>query len=250
MTTLRTISNENRDCFMQMALDEALFVTAQQSQSAQPMLRFYQFDQSSATLGFSQRNRSLLQSVDAKESPWVRRLTGGGLVWHDQDLIFSLVLSESIHPDFHCAPKTYELIHQAVCACFKHFGKVPAIFLQDVNQKKPDELICFEHPVKNDILLGQDKIAGGAERRSGGFLLHQGSLKLCGIDRNEFETQLIRILSSTFHWKSEASDLTAAEIEMAAALKQFKYQTHNWNWKGKTDFQKDHDKKTHTAIFR
>jgi len=248
MTSLRVIISERLDCFEQMALDEALFLTARESQSSKPIIRFYQFQDSCATVGFSQRNPTLLESIDANSLPWARRPTGGGVVFHNRDLIYSLVLPSALHPDFHCAPETYRLIHEAVHATFRNFWISPDFFSQDEKQKLPDELVCFEHPVKNDVLWHGEKIAGGAERRSNGFLLHQGSVKLSGIDKRDFQSRLVHELKAKFNWASELSRLDEAEEEVAKALEESKYRTQEWNWKGKTSFQKDYGTEAHVVV--
>ncbi len=247
MMTLRVISSPSLDCFSQMAIDEALFLIAQDSESAQPIIRFYQFSNPCCTIGFSQRRLPLLESIENQNLPWVRRPTGGGVVWHTNDIIFSMVLPESIHPDFHCAPETYRLIHEAVVSALTAFSINPEYFSENEKQKTPDELICFDHPVKNDVLLNGDKIAGGAERRSNHYVLHQESLQLHGIAVQDFKTQLIREFEIKFGWMSEASEITDSEIALSEKLKRFKYQTSEWNWKGKTGFQKDHEQKTFAA---
>jgi len=35
---------------------------------------------------------------------------------------------------------------------------------------------CFESPVLYDVMLGQNKVAGAGQKRTLGFLLHQGSI--------------------------------------------------------------------------
>ena len=37
---------------------------------------------------------------------------------------------------------------------------------------------CFQTPVATDVALGDQKIAGGAQRRKGNTFLHQGSIRI------------------------------------------------------------------------
>ena len=97
VSELRIIPIHNLDVFTGMAIDEALLELAIQKESEVPILRFSRFQEKSISIGFSQRNSSLIASLESGKIPWVRRPTGGGFVTHHKDLIISMILPIKIH---------------------------------------------------------------------------------------------------------------------------------------------------------
>jgi hypothetical protein len=63
---------------------------------------------------------------------------------------------------------------------------------------------CFDEPVATDLLLGEQKIAGGAQRRRREGFLHQGSIQLPkGISFEELRGKLLESFERKFGiaWK-------------------------------------------------
>ena len=162
----------------QMAIDEALFLTA-----AQPVLRFYQWLRPEVTFGFF----TPLAEVHASALPLTRRWTGGGIVEHGTDLTFSLAIPRSHLPALP-AGESYRLIHQALAAALSATGRlqVRAAPSETVARSAAERGLgaspgaCFSKPVAWDVIEESDgtKIAGGAQRRTRQGLLHQGSVRL------------------------------------------------------------------------
>ncbi len=71
-----------------MAADEALLESA--PELGRPVLRFYGWKESAATFGYSQKYADMEKLTPLR--PLVRRPTGGGLVPHDADWTYSLVV--------------------------------------------------------------------------------------------------------------------------------------------------------------
>ncbi len=234
MQFLRLLPTVSESCFASMALDESLFLSAIQTRSEIPILRFYQFSEKSLTLGFSQRGKELLEVVKASKTPWVRRPTGGGLVDHDEDLIFSLVLPVTIHPEFRTARSTYYLIHACIQQAFQTF-KIKTDFQRktcsDQAGYKPAQMICFERPVCDDLMLGVQKIVGGAERRSQGYILHQGSIQLEAIGQPvpDLEKAIIVSFEEKFNCKRRIEEASSAEATLRRELEEGKYRNSDWN---------------------
>ena len=94
MDAWRFLSIETRNGFWNMALDEAILKAVIEKKSPNT-LRFYKWDPSTINIG---RNQSLSDEVDvevAKEKGFniVRRITGGGAVFHDKkrEITYSIV---------------------------------------------------------------------------------------------------------------------------------------------------------------
>ena len=110
----------------------------------------------------------------------VRRVTGGGAVFHGEDLTFSLVVKKE-HPCFRGAAKdSYLKVNEVLRIAFKSI--YPEIDYADCKSSLAPRggarRICFEEPVCYDLLLKGKKVLGASQRRRGGVVLHQSSLCL------------------------------------------------------------------------
>lgn len=155
-----------------MALDESLLDWSRETGVA--AIRFYAWDYPARTVGyFAQRN-----AFDAVgEDNVVRRFTGGGLVEHGDDLTFALAVPAGEALAFASAQERYRGIHEALAAVLIGAGV-------EVTPVAPDQVTgtgpCFANPVPWDLInpVSGLKIVGGAQRRSRGAFLHQGSVRL------------------------------------------------------------------------
>ncbi len=149
---------------MNMAIDQALLEMANE-----PMLRVYHWDCPSISIGFSQDWALLKDTLPAW--PVVRRWTGGGVVLHDGDTTYSLIVPAS-DPWSRTRPlDSYRLVHESLAkqlGCCRLVG--------EAERKEGPQ--CFQAPALHDILMGDDKIAGAGQRRTRLGLLHQGSIRL------------------------------------------------------------------------
>ena len=96
MNTWRFLPIEIKNGFWNMALDEAILNSVIEKKSPNT-LRFYKWNPSTISIG---RNQSLSEEVNVevaqrKGFTIVRRITGGGAVFHDQyrEITYSLVCS-------------------------------------------------------------------------------------------------------------------------------------------------------------
>ena len=146
---------------LNMAIDEALLGSISGGESP-PTLRFYGWSPPCVTVGYFQ---SLEAEVDLEACrregvEAVRRLTGGGAVFHDAELTYSLVL-----PLGHeLAPEDILESYRGICA-----GLVRGLALLGVE--------AFFAPI-NDIAAGGKKISGNAQTRRRGCLLQHGTVLL------------------------------------------------------------------------
>lgn len=140
-----------------MAIDEAILRCYDKGISP-PTLRFFKFSPSAITMGYAQDVDDVIDTQRCRDLniPYVRRVTGGGTVYHDLqgEITYSIVgdkIPGSIEDSFHhlLQPIINTLIDYDLDAVFKPY---------------------------NDILVNRKKISGSAQRRARIGLLQHGTL--------------------------------------------------------------------------
>jgi len=155
--TIRYIPPIEAEAARQMAIDEAILRSFDDGK-VDPTFRFFRFKPSAITLGYTQSIDETIDEERCKEEdiPFVRRITGGGTVFHDYEgeITYSMVTEKSEEK----IEKSFEKNLQPVINTLKNFG-LDAKF-------KP----------YNDILVNKKKISGSAQRRGKKGLLQHGTL--------------------------------------------------------------------------
>lgn len=173
---------------LQMALDEFLF-ESQKKEIQAPVLRFYLSSEAWISVGCSFRDPAALSKsglvLKNPAVPVCRRLTGGGCVLHGKDMIFSLVARTQCEPERLGAVRTsYAKIHEGVKIGLQACGLGPKFY--DRGDAFPKGSDCFDFPVESDLSWKGKKIAGGAQKRSEGVLLHHESIQApMGVESGE-----------------------------------------------------------------
>jgi len=177
------------DPYYNMALDEWAFGKIQtDSRGCPAMLRLYTWNRGAITFGYNQKfEKAIDTALLEDEVPIIRRVTGGRAIFHDPtELTFSLIMNIDLLPgEKRSLGATNALISDALVAVLKRLGN-PVSWL---DQSDPDFIggingrmkSCFGSVSKYEIIAGVSKIAGGAQRRVGDSLIHQGSIKINGI---------------------------------------------------------------------
>ncbi len=160
-----------------MARDEAMLLSA--ARDGGVILRFYRWHPHAFSLGYFQRWGDF--SGFAHEGrPVVRRPSGGGAIWHADEITYSLAArcgagafparSAEIFEKLHrCLREGLGLLGLAVGLSNGPAGESPAL--------------CFSRPQRYDLVVGGRKLLGSAQRRARGAFLQHGSLPL---SPNEF----------------------------------------------------------------
>lgn len=149
---------------LNMGIDEALLGSVSRGESP-PALRLYRWSPPCVTVGYFQSLEAEidLEACEAAGVDAVRRLTGGGAVFHDREITYSLVL-----PLGHeLAPDDILESYRLICG-----GLVRGLALLGVESSFA--------PI-NDIVAGGKKISGNAQTRRRGCLLQHGTV-LLGLD--------------------------------------------------------------------
>jgi lipoyl(octanoyl) transferase len=173
METWRLITTWGADPAFNMGLDEALLESAE----GPPTLRFYSWRPDTLSLGYFQR----FSDVPGVETAGavVRRITGGGAIHHVKELTFSIAASLD-HPLYRGPiADSYTRVHEAIRAALAEVG-VPAEIrgARDLVSDRTGTGMCFHKSSPIDLVWGERKGVGSAQRRKGGRVLHHGSIKL------------------------------------------------------------------------
>jgi lipoate-protein ligase A len=164
--TWRLLRHGARSAYENMALDEAI-LRCVTGGMAPPTLRFYRWQPSAVSIGYFQ---GLEQEVDLEACAQrgvdiIRRLTGGGAVYHDYEgeITYSLAI-----------PDDYPGIPQKVLDSYGVLCHGLLIGLQALGM--PAEF----KPI-NDIIVNGRKISGNAQTRRFHGILQHGTI-LCEVD--------------------------------------------------------------------
>src|SRR6476661_6638290 len=145
----------SRSAALNMAIDEALLETVES-----PTIRAYQWDHPALSFGYFGKFADVANH--SGERDLVRRWTGGGIVFHGDDLTYSIVIPASEPAFGESAMSIYERIHSAIRAAFAVNGQRVEL-AANVTPKISDS--CFANPVRADVILNGHKVAGAAQRR-------------------------------------------------------------------------------------
>ena len=233
------------DAFMNMALDEAI-MEGIRAGKALPTIRFYGWKPSAISIGYFQgvRNEVNLEACREAGVDVIRRMTGGGAVYHDTEgeVTYSIIGPLSLFPENILESYRY------ICG-----DLVDAFATLEINAH-------FE-PI-NDIMVMDQKISGNAQTRRGGILLQHGTIlyrvdvekmfTLLNVDKVKVSDKLIKsvkkrvtsisdysdvpikkvikALEKSFSWDREIirAGYSAEEMARARQLAEEKYRTDAW----------------------
>jgi len=142
-----------------MAIDRAVLVTNSEGK-VPPTLRFYAWEPPAISIGYFQ---SLAEEIDLDACKthgveYVRRITGGGAVFHEAELTYSIIIPET-HPQI---PKNIMGSYGRICgAVIKGLGELG---------------IESKYVPINDIIAYGKKISGNAQTRKARTVLQHGTV--------------------------------------------------------------------------
>ncbi len=144
-----------------MAVDRAIMIASSKGY-VRPTVRFYGWTPSAISIGYFQ---SLEEEIDLSMCnnlgvDYVRRITGGGAVFHEKELTYSIVLPESHNSVSENILDSYSRICGGIMKGLNNFG-----------------VECSYRPI-NDILSSGKKISGNAQTRQKKTLLQHGTILL------------------------------------------------------------------------
>ena len=230
-----------------MAADNAL-INSVKSGESNPTIRFYRWKPSAVSIGSFQSMRDEINIDKCKELgvAYVRRLTGGGAVYHDTDgeITYSVIAPEKLFPKN--IIESYKTICGWIIDGLSSIG-VSAEFV----------------PI-NDIVVSGKKISGNAQTRRDGVLLQHGTVlyktdvskmfSLLNVSKEKISDKIIKGVEERVAGVSAYADvsmeqlyesllkgftagkdfkfgmLTGKEIAEAERLRKEVYSTDSWNF--------------------
>jgi lipoyltransferase/lipoate-protein ligase len=257
MISWRFLPLETRNGYWNMAIDEAI-LKAVIKKKVPNTLRFYKWKPSTVSIG---RNQSISNEVDTKTAEKkgfniVRRITGGGAVFHDEfkEITYSLVCPIKFLENLGATKVLdhFEIITQSIIAGLRIFGLEP--------QKG-----IIHCPA---LFLDGKKFSGNAQIRRKNYLLQHGTIlldinpelmysvltppenvpktkmvqsvkaKCVGIkkflenyEENKFIQSLLKGFERSLKINTKKGQLTNFERETAKKLMQEKYERREWLYK-------------------
>ncbi|MCD6298997.1 MAG: lipoate--protein ligase family protein [Thermoplasmata archaeon] len=233
------------DAFTNMAIDESLLV------SGRPTVRLYRWRPSAISIGYFQGIKEEVNLEECKRHgvDVVRRISGGGAVFHDEhgEITYSLVAPEEMLPKN--ILESCDKICSSIAGGLGHLG------------------VNAEFSPLNDIVVNGRKISGSAQTRRHGNVLQHGTILIDpdielmfsllnvsekkiedkGIDRaskrvtclkdetkkvgeNEVMDALVRGFEEGFGMHLAAGEMREDEIMRIDGLRE-KYASREWNFK-------------------
>jgi lipoate-protein ligase A len=261
MNSWRLLALETRDAYTNMAIDEAI-LTTKINNLAPNTIRLYQWQPSAVSIGKFQHIQNEVQVENCRKHSIdiVRRITGGGTVYHDaeDEITYSIIVSKQ---DLNVEDITavYAKIYAGIAEALKILGS-------SVDFSEGDTKRC------PNLTVNGKKISGSAQSHKKGVVLQHGTLlldvnlekmftflrvpwaKTCmqivnvaknkitsirqethrSITATEAEQALIKGFQKALDIRLIPSELTAYEHELAEKLCKEKYSTHEWNFHGKS----------------
>lgn len=241
----RVLRYEKANAVYNMALDEAI-AEAVAFRVAGPTIRFYGWEPAAVSIGRFQKLEEVVDLEGCKRLgvDVVRRSTGGGAVFHDRELTYSVICPEDMMPaDIN---EAYREIGGWMVNALKLIG-IEAVF----------------EPI-NDVLVNGKKISGSAQSRRKGMFVQHGTL-IYDLDRAKMFSVLkvpkdkldshslgdpaervtsvreqrkvpweyvAAALANAFIMNREwyAGDLTADEIARAEVIARLRYANDEWTF--------------------
>ncbi len=262
MEKWRLIIDGDRDGFYNMACDEAVFLNYLSLKV--PTLRIYSWKSPFITLGYFQKASKVLKLDRLKTFgiDFTRRITGGALILHHQEITYSISLSQ----DDLVLPKrvkeSYKVLTSFLIHFYRKFGLNARFFCDCCNyhlQKEDYGNLCFATYQAYDILIDGKKIGGSAQKRCKKFIFQHGSIPLrvdfslientvntepfkektqgleCFLNREISKEELKRKLSEafkdTFRVELVEDKISKEEERVVSILLKEKYKNNVWRFR-------------------
>jgi lipoate-protein ligase A len=238
---------------MNMAIDEAIMLDIKEGR-ATPTLRLYRWNPSAVSIGTFQgmTDEVDVDFCDSKGIDYIRRITGGGAVYHDYEgeVTYSIIMPRNHKLARADISESYRILCGGIIKALEYLG------------------IQGEFKPINDVNVDSKKVSGNAMTRRLGCVLQHGTV-LLDLDVNlmfrilkvpqekisdkmisdvkervtsirdilerdvtidELKVALKNGFADALNIELVAGDLSEEEKETANRLAQEKYSSHDWNF--------------------
>lgn len=165
-----------------MAVDEALLAGFNGTDSL-PVLRLYGWNPPAFSVGRFQDAAAILDLEKCREAgiPVVRRITGGGAIYHAEELTYAIVCAPRHVPPAASVKDSFRVLTAFLLRFYAQLG-LTARYAVDhyppgtrLGERTP---LCFAGRETYDILVEGRKIGGNAQRRLRNTIFQHGSIPL------------------------------------------------------------------------
>lgn len=164
---------------MNMARDEALF-SVYPSQKI-PTLRIYLWDSPCVSLGYFQRAEDVLylENMSSLGITFVRRMTGGAAILHNNEVTYSLSLSCDDLDLTESVKDSFKKLTSFLLVFYKKLG-LSADYALDLpgHESGGYGTFCFSCNEDFDIIVEGKKLGGNAQKRKKKIIFQHGSIPL------------------------------------------------------------------------
>lgn len=177
--TWKFLDSGYHDAATNMAIDEAL-LHFHSEDNIPPTIRFYGWKNPSLTVGHFQNVEKTIDfsGIEKHACDFVRRLTGGSAVLHDDELTYSIVVREE-HPKIpRSVNKAYYILSQGLLEGYRLLGIDADFAIPERELLRERSAVCFEKPAIYEMIVDGKKISGNAQTRKDGVLLQHGSIPM------------------------------------------------------------------------
>jgi len=160
MTRFRLLLTGENNAARNMAIDEAIM--RNYALFGKPTVRFYSWKPPAVSIGYFQQIEEEVDLAECKKQgvDVVRRITGGGAVFHEAELTYSF-----------CCTGESGLVEKNILESYKKICGSIVLGLGGLGLKA-------EFAPLNDITVNGRKISGNAQTRRGGIVLQHGTILL------------------------------------------------------------------------
>jgi lipoate-protein ligase A len=226
-----------------MSVDEALLEQA--AANGQWSLRFYAWQEPTLSLGYFQSWQERNRHPASLPCGCVRRASGGGAILHDQELTYSIAVPPE-HRLARSAEELYRVVHSSLIELLStEFGVVASLAEKSRASRSEEAFLCFQRRAGGDVIVGDVKVAGSAQRRWKGAVLQHGSILLRRSAWAEELSGLQRFTSAPMEWELLAckwqhslatslgvglakSQLSPEDLRLAALIAESRYSQVAW----------------------
>ncbi|HDD64553.1 MAG TPA: lipoate--protein ligase family protein [Firmicutes bacterium] len=164
--------------FENMAIDEALFLSYFNKRI--PTFRIYGWKPYGFSIGYSQKTDEILDLEMCKRDNIciVRRITGGSMIYHANEVTYSIVCSNSDIGNPESVKKSYKVLTSFILRSYEKMGLSPKYAIDFGGRIRKRSSFCFMSQEDYDIVIGNRKIGGNAQKRRRDVILIHGSIPI------------------------------------------------------------------------
>lgn len=244
-----------------MAVDEALMLSHYSAPGKSlPVFRFYRWKPACFSMGYFQKPLKELKFylLEEEKIHFVRRLTGGSIIYHDDELTYSISCFDNEIPFQGTVKESFRFLSSFILNAYRKLD-LNCAFAVDKELHTPARRthLCFASREEFDIVIDNKKIGGNAQKRKKHFIFQHGSIPftinfdflnyiqdadyttawragalqdfLPAINYQKLKDVLAESFRETMNVDLVEEGLTEKELHLATKLENEKYRNGSWN---------------------